>query len=133
LVKGSKVEKKFVNIYDLSPEVFGGRKFDIVFCGSVSSHLRDPILALEKLNSVTKGKCIISAPYFEIESDMPLMSLVGTVDSDRRSWWVVNQKCIVEMLKCANFDKIEIVSKLDMPWMRENTVIPHIFVHAEVF
>lgn len=134
-VKNSKVEKKFVNIYDLSPEIFGGRIFDIVFCGSVTSHLRDPILALEKLYSVTKGKCIISAPWFEIErsENLPLMSLVGTVDSDRRSWWVVNEKCIIEMLKCANFNTIDIVSKVAIHNRHfKEQIVSHLVVHAEV-
>jgi len=135
MIKNSKVEKKFVNIYELSPEVFGGRKFDIVFCGSVTSHLRDPILALERLYSVTKGKCIISAPCFEVKNNekIPLMTLVGTVDSDRRSWWVVNEKCIVEMLKCADFSNINVVSKLSISNRRAKwLVVPHLVVHAEV-
>ena len=34
-------------IYQASPEQLG--TFDLVFCGSVMIHLRDPMLALERL------------------------------------------------------------------------------------
>ncbi len=131
----SKVKAKLINAYHLSPEAFDGQKFDVVFAGSITSHLRDPILAFEKLHSVTRGKCIISAPTFEIAGteQVPLMWLVGTSDSDRRSWWSVNEKALVEMLKCACFDRIEIHSRMEIAHRRlPDLKVPHVVVHAYV-
>ena len=134
-MRKSKVKSKLINAYHLSPEAFDGQKFDIVFAGSITSHLRDPILAMEKLHSVTKNKCIISAPTFEIagaEQD-PLMRLVGTADSDRRSWWSVNETALIEMLKCASFNRIEIHSRIEIANRRlPDMKIPHLIVHAYV-
>jgi tRNA (mo5U34)-methyltransferase len=93
--KGSKCRSKLINVYDLSQEAMGGR-FDLVFCGSLLSHLRDPILALERLYDITGNQLIISCPIREDNANVPLMALVGVEDSDRRSWWVPNIKCVIE-------------------------------------
>ena len=61
---GSKVERRELDIYDLSPETVG--MFDIVFCGSVLMHLSDPFRALRALRSVCRKQLIINSnvlPY----------------------------------------------------------------------
>src|SRR5688500_18530296 len=45
---GSSVERVGCSIYEATPDQLGG-KFDLVFCGSVLIHLRDPMLALERM------------------------------------------------------------------------------------
>ena len=134
-IKESKVKSKYLNAYDLNPSEFDGEKFDLVFCGSITSHLRDPILVLEKMHSVVSpgGKCIIAAPIIKVlmEEKLPTMSLVGTVDSDRRSWWVMNPFCVEEMLKCANFSKIECAGEFNLRNKRVDLSVPHMIFHAE--
>jgi tRNA (mo5U34)-methyltransferase len=75
-VRQSAVRSKTVRAYDISPETVGGL-FDLVFAGSITSHIRDPILALERLRSVTRadGVCILASPYIEIEESVPLPAL----------------------------------------------------------
>ena len=130
--RNSKVQAKFVNVYDLNPEAFGGKKFDIVFGGSITSHLRDPVLAMERLFSVTKTKCIISAPCFDSDRpDVPLMCLV-TGDPDRRSWWVFNRQALTEMLSCVGFTKVDILSKFHLYCQRTGFSYEHLVAHATV-
>ncbi len=130
--RGSKVEGKYINVYDLSPEAFSGRTFDIVFAGSITSHLRDPMLAMERLFSVTKTKCIVSAPTFEIDgSDAPLMCLV-TGDTDRRSWWILNRRALIEMLSCVGFSKVDIVSRFALHNQRNGMSYDHVVAHATI-
>jgi tRNA (mo5U34)-methyltransferase len=134
-VLGSNVVGRLINVYDLSPSAFAGEKFDLVFAGSIASHVRDPILAFEKLRSVTKGKCIVAAPSFAIPevAGRPMMALIGTADSDRRSWWVLNERCLVEMLRCAGFARAEIFSTLTIVNRRVPSLrVDHIVAHAEV-
>jgi len=50
---GSSVRRQFVNVYDLSPETVG--TFDIVVCGALLLHLRDPFRALAAVASVCRG------------------------------------------------------------------------------
>ncbi|HET7478276.1 MAG TPA: methyltransferase domain-containing protein, partial [Rubrobacteraceae bacterium] len=49
---GSSVEYRTMNVYDVSPEEVG--RFDAVFFLGVLYHLRDPMLALDRLWSVAK-------------------------------------------------------------------------------
>jgi tRNA (mo5U34)-methyltransferase len=133
-VLGSRVRKVTTTIYDISPESVGG-KFDVVFGGSVTSHLRDPILGLEKLRHVTadNGVCVVAAPYLGLHEEIPLAAMVGTADVDRRSWWVLNRRCLVELLKCAGFSKAEIVGDMTIKLRRKTenvTEFPHIVAHA---
>ena len=56
--RGSKVQQRFGNVYDLSPERTGA--FDLVFCGSMLLHVSDPLRALYAIRSVTRGMAIIA-------------------------------------------------------------------------
>lgn len=131
--RGSQVEERTINVYDLDPSAFGGRKFDLVFAGSIASHLRDPILAFERLRSVTEGRCIVAAPSFHIPSvaNHAMMSLVGTADEDRRSWWVMNASGLVETLRCAGFAEIEIVSQFRLEHRHQRLAVDHLVAHAK--
>jgi tRNA (mo5U34)-methyltransferase len=53
----SKVEYKRLDVHDLSPNAIG--TFDIVFCAGVLYHLRYPLIALERIRSVTDGFFIL--------------------------------------------------------------------------
>src|SRR4051794_32010871 len=52
-VFGSSVERVDCSIYDARPADLG--TFDLVFCGSVLIHLRDQLLALERLAGLCRG------------------------------------------------------------------------------
>lgn len=49
-ILSSSVERVEINVYDLSPEHLG--TFDVVVCGSLMLHLRDPLRALAAIRSV---------------------------------------------------------------------------------
>ncbi|MFY9585823.1 MAG: methyltransferase domain-containing protein [Actinomycetota bacterium] len=50
---GSKVDRRPISVYDLTPELMG--TFDVVTCGSLMLHLRDPMRALEAIRTVCDG------------------------------------------------------------------------------
>lgn len=50
---GSNVQMRDMSTYDLSPETVG--EFDVVVCGSLLLHLRDPMRALAAIRSVCRG------------------------------------------------------------------------------
>lgn len=129
--KKSKVTPVDASIYELSPDLFGGKKFDLVFAGSLTSHLKHPILAFERLLSVTGGTCIVAAPSLEVEglSTAPLISFVGKqTDSDKRSWWVYTPAALEEALYAAGFTKVKVMSTFVMK--NDGFVVPHIIAHA---
>ena len=55
-VYGSRVERVVCNIYDADPADLG--TFDLVFCGMVLIHLRDQLLALERIARLCRGTFI---------------------------------------------------------------------------
>ena len=57
-------------MYDVAPEVFEGRRFDLVFMGALLCHLRDPIGALMAARSVCGGRVIASTPRLSSASEM---------------------------------------------------------------
>ena len=53
----SKVEDLSIDVLDLSPERIG--KFDLVLILGVLYHMRHPLLALERVASVTKDQLVL--------------------------------------------------------------------------
>ncbi len=77
---GSKVDWRPISIYDLDPEEIG--TFDVVVCGSLLLHLRDPIRALEAVRRVTRG-VLLSSEQIELWLSIlgrgrPLFTLNGS-------------------------------------------------------
>lgn len=109
-LKGSKVDWRALNIYDLSPEVIG--TFDVVVCGTLLLHLRDPIRALEAVRSVTDG-VFLSSEQIELWMSVlgrgrPLFTLNGS--GAECQWYNYNAAGHKQMLFAAGF-AIEQVSR----------------------
>jgi tRNA (mo5U34)-methyltransferase len=66
---GSSVEKREISVYDLSVDEVGS--FDVVVCGSLLLHLKDPVRALETIRSVCTGS-LLSAEQID-----PLLTLLS--------------------------------------------------------
>jgi tRNA (mo5U34)-methyltransferase len=100
---GSSVEKVEVNVYELSPERVG--EFDLVVCGSLLLHLRDPLRALEAVRSVCRDR-FLSAEAVDLRSSLehprrPLARLEGL--GSRLQWWVPNARGHRRMLEATGF------------------------------
>src|SRR3954453_4625765 len=66
---GSNVQRVVRSVYHALPEDLG--QFDLVFCGSVLIHLRDQMLALERIANLTKpGGVFISSEAYEWVTDV---------------------------------------------------------------
>lgn len=86
---GSSVQKREINVYDLSPETVG--TFDVIVCGSLLLHLRDPQRALEAIRSVCAGSFMSCE---EIDLTLTVMhprrplARIGPIDLTQ--WYVPN-------------------------------------------
>jgi SAM-dependent methyltransferase len=99
----SRVEKVEVSVYDLSPEDLGS--FDVVVCGSLLLHLREPLRALEAIRSVCGG-AFMSAETISLDlgarlGGRPAARLDGV--SDLCQWWVPNAAGHRRMVEAAGF------------------------------
>jgi tRNA (mo5U34)-methyltransferase len=100
---GSRVRKEEINIYEISAERLG--RFDVVVCGSLMLHLRDPLRALAALRSVCDGM-LLSSEVIRIELPMAasrraLLELDGV--SDLVHWCVPNAAGHARMVEASGF------------------------------
>jgi tRNA (mo5U34)-methyltransferase len=111
-ILGSNVQREVVSVYDLSPEVLG--TFDVVLCGYLLVHLRDPQTALENIFSVTRDFAIVIEPInVDLESfNRPLSSFVGT--DFMGMWWEHNSKAWRVIMQTAGFDPVEELLRADL-------------------
>jgi tRNA (mo5U34)-methyltransferase len=103
---GSSVEKVECNVYDLSPERVG--RFDVVVCGSLLLHLRDPARALEAIRSVCDGWFLsveaVSLPLTMLARHRPMAEL-GPEDN-LMQWWTVNGAGHRRLLEASGFEVV---------------------------
>jgi tRNA (mo5U34)-methyltransferase len=104
-ILGSRVEREWLSIYELSPERLGS--FDVIVCGSLLLHLRDPIRALESIHSVCpEGGHFMSCEQIDLKLTLvhrrvPVARFDGT--SDLLHWWTANAAGHQRMLESAGF------------------------------
>ncbi|HWF53991.1 MAG TPA: class I SAM-dependent methyltransferase [Solirubrobacteraceae bacterium] len=106
---GSRVRKQVLSTYHLAPDTIG--EFDVVVCGSLMLHLRDPVRALEAIRSVCTGQFLsieeISLPLTLALSRRPVAEM--RFDERRCQWWVANLAGHRRMLEIAGFE-VEVAS-----------------------
>ncbi len=98
----SKVQLHFASINEPLHEKLG--TFDWVIFGSLMTHLRDPMLALEHVRGLTRGRAVIISSY------SPSIATLGLrwIRSERPfDWWVPSKPLLPEMLKAVGFRRIE--------------------------
>jgi tRNA (mo5U34)-methyltransferase len=102
-VLGSDVDREWVSVYELTPERIG--TFDVVVCGSLLLHLRDPIRALEAIRSVCHGSFMsceeIDLTLTVMHPRRALASFDGV--TELLHWWTANAAGHRRMLESAGF------------------------------
>lgn len=100
---GSQSRKVVISVYDLSPETIG--TYDVVVCGALLLHLRDPFRALAAIRSVCEDHFL---SLEEIDLSTTLAYRRRPVTSIHRiemtQWHIPNLAGHRQMLKAAGFD-----------------------------
>ena len=127
----SSVDRVGCSIYDATPERLGA-PFDLVFCGSVLIHLRDPMLALERMAGLCGGDLILTEEY----TRRPGMLLSGssarfTGNSPWSTWWIPTAKTWLEMVQCAGFENVRRHATFNMRFRDKRAGVPHVVIHAD--
>ena len=118
----SKAEFHHASVYDLRAEDLGF--FDLVFFFGVYYHLKNPILALERIASVTRGWALIESEI-ALPSSLPKVVLEPGLQEDERAlgyfiehdelnndptnWWIPNVPCLLQTIRAAGFPRAEVV------------------------
>jgi len=106
----SKVEDIDMSLFDVTRENIG--QFDIVLFLGVLYHLRHPLLALERLHSVT-GEVLILESHIDMPlRGKPFMAFYPDAELNRDStnWWGPNPAALKAMLRVSGFRDIKVVS-----------------------
>jgi tRNA (mo5U34)-methyltransferase len=106
-ILGSRVDDLEIDVMDLSPDRVG--TFDLVLFVGVLYHLRHPLLALERVASVTGEQLIFDSHTAMIEESDPVMRFYpGTeLNDDPTNWWGPNPPAVEAMLRDVGFRRIE--------------------------
>jgi tRNA (mo5U34)-methyltransferase len=104
---GSSVTFERVSVYELDSDALG--TFDVVVCGSLLLHLRDPLRALAAIRSVCSGH-FLSTNVVELGLSLlhprrPLFRLDGT--SGITQWWLANRAGNRQLLRAGGFEVLE--------------------------
>ena len=107
-----KSQVQFVNsrVYDIRPDMFGTRPFDLVFMGAILCHLRDPIGALMAARRVCGGEIIATTPvvHGEPEADTLPRQYLPYTALDNISWWLPNEACFRHWFLAAGFRDLNV-------------------------
>ena len=117
---GSHAEYRQMNVYDLDPAKLG--RFDVVLFLGVLYHLKHPLLALERVCSVTDDLAAVESfaltdrflPGMQVEQH----SLLRYFERDEfggqfDNWFAPTPRCLVEMCRTAGFARAELASVHD--------------------
>ncbi|MEZ5316039.1 MAG: DUF1698 domain-containing protein [Vicinamibacterales bacterium] len=109
-VLASRVEDLRIDPMDLSPERVG--QFDVVFFLGVLYHLRHPLLALERVASVTRECLVVETVVDLVGFGRPAAAFYqGTeLNDDPTNWWAPNHAGMDAMLRAVGFERVRTVT-----------------------
>lgn len=108
-VLGSSVEDREIDVLDLSPETIGA--FDLVLFLGVLYHLPNPLLALERVASVTRRQLIMETHVDLLGTRRPAAAFYprDELQDDLSNWWGPNLAAGKGMLEAVGFSRVEVV------------------------
>jgi tRNA (mo5U34)-methyltransferase len=111
-VLNSGAEFYHMSVYDLCPDTFG--LFDIVFFFGVYYHLKNPLLALERIASVTREYAIIESHIEDLQcaggNGFSRFYEFNELNNDPSNWWGPNINCLLQTTRAAGFPHVEFVN-----------------------
>jgi tRNA (mo5U34)-methyltransferase len=110
----SRVDRRELSVYDLSPEATG--TFDFAYLGTLLMHLRDPVGALMALRSVVTGEAVIADGIEAFPSWLRPRTPVARLEGDSEPWWwQPNRAGLLRMVEAAGWEVVEATGVYFMP------------------
>jgi tRNA (mo5U34)-methyltransferase len=106
----SKVEDVSLDVFDLAPERVG--TFDVVLFLGVLYHLKDPMLALERMAALTRRLLVVETVVDMVGISRPAAAFYPgrELNGDPTNWWAPNILAGEAMLKVAGFPNVRTVT-----------------------
>jgi tRNA (mo5U34)-methyltransferase len=107
----SHVDWRTDNVYNVSFQKYG--HFDIVLCMGLLYHLRNPLLALERIREVCRDRLCVESHV--IDYDLPELGGLPVamfyqkdeLNKDVTNWWGPSSTCLRAMLESTNFTVLD--------------------------
>ncbi|MBL6750792.1 MAG: DUF1698 domain-containing protein [Nevskia sp.] len=124
-VLGSRVEDRQIGVLELGPERVG--RFDLVLFLNVLYHMPHPLLALERVASVTAGTLILETHLNLTDVATPAIAFYpdGEMWGDKTTYCGPNLPALLGMLKFVGFDQVRVVSMSSPTWLRARALALH--------
>lgn len=108
---GSQVRRVERSVYDLDSDL---GEFDLIFCGDLLLHLKDPVAALERLRRVCRGSAIVCTPTkrFRRARGRALAEFDGI---DEFQWWLLSEAALKRMMLAVDFARVEMGRRFELP------------------
>jgi tRNA (mo5U34)-methyltransferase len=112
-VLGSNVQDREMEVVDLAPETVG--VFDVVLFSGVLYHLRHPLLALERLATVTGELLIVETEVDLVGHGRPAMAFypADELNHDPTNWWAPNPSALLAMMRDVGFTRLQVMRAPD--------------------
>ncbi|RJQ14860.1 methyltransferase domain-containing protein [Candidatus Parcubacteria bacterium] len=135
----SSINYQNYSIYDL---VNLKRSFDLVFCGDLIEHLKNPVEATEQLYLATKKLCIITLATLSGSKKanwwLKLLNLSPSFKDRIVTYWGdrggtffhFSPEAFKKLALASGFSKVEIVSRFNLKNFKTNTDVPHVVYHC---
>ena len=105
----SRVEYVLLDVDEISKERLG--TFDYVVCFGVLYHLRHPLLALEKICSITRDVAFIESYVIDPDASFPgcIMEFYETTELGGQidNWWGPTVQCLGALCRSAGFGSVD--------------------------
>jgi tRNA (mo5U34)-methyltransferase len=100
----SRVRRIPSSVFDLDAATHG--TFDVVFCGSLLIHVREPVRALESMARVCSGEIMILEGV-DARLDLPWRATpCARLEPAPMQWWRANTAGLLAMLRLAGYDVV---------------------------
>ena len=156
LLLQSNVEFQYVSVYDL-PSLHA--QFDVVFIGTVTTHLQDLPAAFEAVRQVTRGQAVIACAdlldfgtltgwRWMLFQMIRVLRMAGRLNdhvaisreapvalyaaNDGGPIWRPSVLCIREMLLSAGFRDVDVYARFVLKNLKHGTPMNHVVFHAFV-
>jgi tRNA (mo5U34)-methyltransferase len=128
--RGSDVRWVGMSVYDATAERLEGT-FDLVFCGSVLIHLRDPALALERMAALCRGRLILAEEYARRVEWVPRLRLAEFKAGAHMTWWRPTTRTWMSMTRVAGFEDVRHHVRFNLRFRGQpRRGVPHTVIHA---
>jgi tRNA (mo5U34)-methyltransferase len=126
----SRVKREVVSVYELSPESIG--TFDMVMCSDLLLHLTNPVRALQRIRTVTRGYALIVDmydPYLD-RAGRNLFHYRGGIYET--VWWTFSLTGLEQMIRDAGFSRVTMLDRFALGSARAEGIPPRVIFRADV-